>query len=80
MKTITLNVPFTPDLDDIEAQVILASQLYQKGKLSLGQAAEMVGYSKRTFIELLADYGVSVFNQDPDEIHQDLIKARKNNR
>ena len=36
MKTITLNVPFTPDLDDIEAQVILASQLYQKGKLSLG--------------------------------------------
>ena len=47
------------------------------GKLSLGQAAEVAGYSKRTFMELLGKYGVSVFNYSADEIENDLKNAER---
>ncbi len=64
MKTVTLNIPDTLDLDDREAAMLLATKLYEQGKLSLGQAAEVAGYSKRTFMELLSRYNVPVFNYD----------------
>lgn len=41
--------------------MLLATCLCEQGRLSLGQAAELVVYSKRTFMKLLADYGVAVF-------------------
>ena len=59
MKTIQLNIPDTVDLDDREAKMLLASRLYEKGKLTLGQAADLVGLSKRAFMELLSDYDVA---------------------
>ena len=77
MEIITLNVPPTFDVEDRELKMILASQLYQKGKLSLGQAAKLVGYSKETFTELLSDYGVSLINHDPEDIEEDMIKCPK---
>ncbi|MFD1468391.1 UPF0175 family protein [Hymenobacter caeli] len=46
-----------------------------RDKLSLGQAAEMTGYSKRTFMELLGDYGVSVFNYPAEDIARDAANA-----
>ncbi len=42
--------------------MLLASKLYEQGKLSLGRAAELARYSKRTFMELLGVYDVSIFN------------------
>lgn len=59
MKTIQLNIPDSVELNDREAKMVLASRLYEIGKLSIGQAAEMVGLSKRTFMELLGDYDVA---------------------
>ncbi len=41
-------------------------------KLSLGQAAELAGVSKRTFMELPGNYGVSIFNYDAEEIEKDF--------
>ena len=46
MKTLTLNVPDTLDLDDREAAMLLATRLYEQGKLSPGQAAEFAGIAK----------------------------------
>lgn len=43
MKTITINIPGTVDVDDNEAKMSLASKLYERGKLTLGQAAELAG-------------------------------------
>ncbi|MFC2188285.1 UPF0175 family protein [Fulvivirgaceae bacterium LMO-SS25] len=77
MKTITIDLPNSLDLNDKEARMIFASKLYEMGKLSLGQAAELAGYSKRTFMELLANYGVSIFNYSPDELDQDLKNAQR---
>ena len=76
MKTIHLNIPDTVDLDDREAKMLLASRLYEKGKLSLGQAAEMVGFSKRAFMEILGDYGVSIFNLSEEELDNDINNAK----
>lgn len=75
MRTLTINLPATVDLDDREAKMVLASKLYELGKLSLGQAANLAGYSKETFMELLADYGVSLFNYSPDELDEDIRNA-----
>ncbi len=55
----------------------LASKLYEIGKLSLGQAAALTGYSKQAFMVLLADYGVSLINHSPDELDDDLKHAEK---
>src|SRR5258706_9035600 len=62
MRTLHLNIPETVDFDDKEAIMAIASRLYEKGKLSLGQAAELAGLSKGAFMETLSNYGVSVFN------------------
>lgn len=54
-----------------DLQMKLAAKLYKEGKLSSGQAAEMVGLSKRAFIELLGKYNVSVFGYDFEELEQE---------
>lgn len=55
--------------------MLLATKLYEQGKLSMGQAAELAGYSKRTFMELLAKYNVSVFNYEAQELENDIRNA-----
>jgi predicted HTH domain antitoxin len=45
------------------------------GKLSLGQAAEVAGISKRAFAELLGSYNVSIFNYPPSDISSDVANA-----
>lgn len=75
MRTITIQISDTVDLDEREAKMILATKLYEKGKLSLGQAAQLVGYSKATFMELLGDYGVNIINYSADELEQDIKNA-----
>ncbi|RPD50598.1 UPF0175 family protein [Paracnuella aquatica] len=75
MKTLTLNIPDSLELDSREAAMLLASKLFEQGKLSAGQAAELAGYSKRTFIELLGNYNVSLFNYDEQEIENDMRNA-----
>lgn len=61
MKTWTLQIP--DNLDEREAKTLLAAKLYEKGSLSLGQAVELAGYSKRTFMELLGNYEVSATSE-----------------
>lgn len=75
MKTLTLSIPDDLDLDNREAAMLLATRLYERGKLSLGQAAELAGYSKRTFMELLGSYNVSIFNYDEQELENDIRNA-----
>ena len=75
MKTIQLRVPDEVDLKDYDYAMIIASKLYEDGKLSSGQAAEVAGLSKRTFIELLGRYGVSVFSTSITDLHTDISNA-----
>jgi predicted HTH domain antitoxin len=75
MKTLTFNVPDSFDLDDQEVAMLLATKLYEQGKLSLGQAAELVGLTKRTFAELLGRYNVSIFNYPSSDLSRDAKNA-----
>ena len=75
MKTLTINLPDTLDMDDKDLAMVLASRLYEQGKLSLGQAAELANLSKRTFAELLGKYNVSLFNYPASDISRDVANA-----
>jgi predicted HTH domain antitoxin len=75
MKTLQIEIPDFVEVDAKDLKFILASTLYEQGKLSLGQAAELNGVSKRTFTELLGQYGVSVFNYDAGEVEDDVKNA-----
>jgi predicted HTH domain antitoxin len=71
MTTITLQVPDSLGEYENDTVRFIAAKLYESGKLSLGQAADMAGLSKRTFADLLGDYGVSLLNYPPAEMVKD---------
>lgn len=75
MKTVTINVPDNLDLDNHEAAMLVATKLYEQGKLSIGQAADLAGLTKRTFSELLGRYNVSIFNFPPSDLSRDIANA-----
>lgn len=75
MKTITLNIPESVEFDNRELVFMLASKLYEEGKLSLGHCAEIAGLSKKAFAEILSKYGVSLFNYPAEELINDVANA-----
>ncbi len=75
MKKITLELPDSLELTDFDLKMILACQLYQYGKLSSGQAAGLVGISKREFVEKMGSYGYSVFSESVEGLRRDIANA-----
>lgn len=74
MKYLTLKIPDNVNLDEKETKRFLAAKMYEIGKLSLGQAAELAGLSKGAFSEILADYDVSLINYPPSDIIKDAAQ------
>ncbi len=72
VKTLSIKVPENVEMDEQEALLIITSKLYEQGKLTLGEAADL---SKRAFIEMLGIYGISVFNLEAEELASDLRNA-----
>jgi predicted HTH domain antitoxin len=75
LKTISLNIPDNLDLNSAQLALLVAGVLYEHGKLSLGQAAEVAGLTKRTFAELLGKCEVSIFNDPSSDIARDVANA-----
>jgi predicted HTH domain antitoxin len=75
MKALTINIPDTLDLNNDDITMLIATRLYEQGKLSLGQAADLAGLTKRTFAELLGKYNVSIFNFPASQIASDVKNA-----
>lgn len=75
MNTITIKLPSSLDTKLFDPSVYLATKLYEDGILSAGQAAEMVGLSKRTFVEMLGRYGVSLFSTSVKDLEKDIANA-----
>lgn len=75
MRTLEIKLPDTLELDEQETLLLLATRLYEKGKLSLGQAADMVGMTKWAFSEILGFYGVSIFNYPVSDLARDVKNA-----
>jgi predicted HTH domain antitoxin len=55
-----------------ELKLIVAINLYKKSKLSLGKAAELSGFSKLGFIDMLNFRGEPVFDYSEEEIAREL--------
>jgi len=75
MRTIQIHIPDSVELKDYDFSMIIASKLYEEAKLSAGQAAEMVGLSKRAFIEMLGKYDVSIFSTSISDLKSDIANA-----
>jgi predicted HTH domain antitoxin len=70
MSIFKLELP--PEVTAEEARLLLAIKLYETHKLSLGQAAQVAGYSRRTFLEILGQHGVPVFDYPPEELREEV--------
>jgi predicted HTH domain antitoxin len=77
MQNFSIQLPPFSAVSEFDAKIILAGELYQREKLSLGQAAELAGLSKRAFIEIMGKYGFSIFSQSIDDFRNDLQNAWK---
>lgn len=66
MKTITINLP--EDVELYEVKMIIAASLFDKGILSSGQAAGLVGVSRRKFLEEVGKYRISIFGETIEDI------------
>jgi predicted HTH domain antitoxin len=78
LSQVTLTLP--DGITEADARLYLAMKLFELGRLSCGKAAEVAGYSKRTFIEILGKHGISIFNYPPEELASDLVNARRADR
>jgi predicted HTH domain antitoxin len=77
MKTVLMDVklPEAEWATAADLKITLAAKLYENGRLSLGQAAESAGLTKRTFAELLGLHEVSLFSQTAEELMKDIANA-----
>ena len=73
MSALVVELPesITPE----EARLLLALKLYEEGRLSCGKAAEIAGYSKQTFMELLGKHGIAAVDYPAEELASDLRNA-----
>ncbi len=78
MSTLQLDYP-----DELAAQIRLmaALKMFELGKLSSGQAAQLAAMSRAEFLEMCGRYRVSVFNYPPEaldaELRSDVRQARQ---
>ena len=70
MHTLTVELP--SDVETHEARLLLMVKLYERGRLSLGQAAAAAGHSKRAFMELVGTYGAAVFDHPAGDLRREL--------
>ena len=83
MSTIQIELPDeillalkeTPEGLSQRIRMLAAAKLYEMGQLSSGRAAELAGVTRVSFLQLLGDYGVSVFEATEEELKQDLKNA-----
>ncbi|MCP9237113.1 UPF0175 family protein [Lewinella sp. JB7] len=60
---------------DFDLKMMFASKLFAEGIITSGQGAQIVGISRRSFIELLGQYGVAAFQTEEDDLLEDIAKA-----
>lgn len=68
--SLTVAIPAQVSLD--EARLLLAVKLFEKARLTLGEAARMAGFSLRGFMDVLAAEGVPVVNYPAEELAGEL--------
>ncbi len=67
---------------ELEKDVKLAAAIdwYRQCLVSQGRAAEIAGVPRADFIEALAERNIDVVQVDPDELEQEVNRARSGRR
>jgi predicted HTH domain antitoxin len=71
MTTMTLHVPDFLEENHNDTVRFIAAKLYESGKLSLGEAAEMAGMKKWDFAEILINYDIHYLDASAAEAIND---------
>lgn len=58
-----------------EAKMAMAVKLFELGRLSSGQAAQLVGLERATFLLRLSDFGASMIDLPPEDLASDVSHA-----
>ena len=82
-ETLTITIPGavqqmlnrTPEEMGRDVRLYAALMLFRLGKLSSGAAAEMAGVPRVMFLDLCAEYGISVSQITPAELQRELTSA-----
>jgi predicted HTH domain antitoxin len=77
MTTLTLNLPDALEKEHDETVQLIAAKLYEAGKLTLGQAAEMCNMKKWDFPAVLAKFDVNYFQYTAEDIIADVERVSK---
>jgi predicted HTH domain antitoxin len=72
MGAAEVRIPLPPNVSGDEVRTLAAVKLFEVGRVSLGQAAELAGHSVRAFVEVLARYQVPVINYPADELEKEI--------
>ncbi len=70
MNILKIELPFS--LSEDEAKLLLSVKLYEVGKITLGQAARLAGFSKQAFIDIIGKYKIPAINYSPEELREEL--------
>ena len=72
MSAISVTLALPLSVSQEEAKMLFAVKLYEVGRVSLGQAAAVAGFSKRAFMEVLGRYKIPVFDYPAEELQEEL--------
>ena len=72
MATRELNVTLPLTVSEAEAKLLFALKLYEVGRISLGQAARLAGFSMRGFLDVLGQHKIPVFNYPAEDLRAEI--------
>jgi predicted HTH domain antitoxin len=75
-EDILISLKYSSEEFQNEMKLITAIELYKKGKLSLGKAAQFSGFTKYGFIDILNFRGEPVFNYTNEDIEKEIENIR----
>ena len=72
MKTLQLNLPDSVNEDTVK--MLIAGVLFERGEVSSGQAAKLIGVTRRFFLENIGRYGFSVFQETIEDLNKKIFE------
>ena len=71
MNVVTMRVDLPTSISEDEARLMLALKLFELGKVSLGQAAKLAGFSRRGFMDVLGRYHIPIYDYSAEELREE---------
>ena len=77
VRVLKINLPVHVDVDEHEARLLMAVELYREGRLTIKQAAELAGLCVEDFMRELSRRKASIVNWGEEELEEELKIAER---